>query len=102
MPEDVNDELEREAAKAGLGLTEFVREICIIRALGKEKVVSLYTERVAVVAGKGSDSVNEIHAVAESRFARRRAGDNAPIFFSVSVRDRTVCAVLNIKGARHG
>ena len=55
VPEEVKDELEREAAKAGLGLTEFVREICIIRALGKEKVVSLYTERVAVVAGKGSE-----------------------------------------------
>lgn len=51
-PEEVKEMLEREAASIGMTLAEFIRELCIVRAYGKEKVQSLYAERLDVVAEK--------------------------------------------------
>lgn len=55
VPEETREILEAEARKAGLSLSEFVRDLLIIRAHGKDAVVSLYAQRVDVVAGMGGE-----------------------------------------------
>ena len=55
VPEEVKEVLEREAREAGLDLTAFMRELATVRALGRERVKSLYAERIDVVAGKGEE-----------------------------------------------
>lgn len=56
VPEETRDELERQARQAGLGLSEFLREILLIRAHGIDMVRRLYEERLALVAGIGTKS----------------------------------------------
>lgn len=55
VPEDTRDVLERQAREAGLGLSEFLRELLLIRAHGIDMVRSLYDTRLAMVAGTGPD-----------------------------------------------
>jgi hypothetical protein len=55
VPEETREILEGEARKAGLTLSEFVRDLLIIRAHGEDAVKSLYARRVAVVAGTGGE-----------------------------------------------
>lgn len=59
VPEETHEALEREARLAGLSLTEFIRELLMIRAHGEEEVASLYARRLAVVAGKGRERGEE-------------------------------------------
>lgn len=56
VPEDTKDVLERQARDAGMGLTEFLREVLLIRAHGIDMVRSLYDARLALVAGIGRES----------------------------------------------
>lgn len=51
VSEDTHDELERQAREAGLGLSEYVREVLMIRAHGVDMVRSLYERRLRLVAG---------------------------------------------------
>lgn len=55
VPEETREILDTEARRAGLSLSEFIRDLLIIRAHGKEMVRSLYAQRVDVVAGKGEE-----------------------------------------------
>lgn len=51
VPEATHEILEFEARKAGLTLSEFVRELLMVRAHGLAHVSSLYESRLRVVAG---------------------------------------------------
>lgn len=55
VPEETKELLEIEARKAGMTLSEFLREICIARAHGVEMLRSLYEQRIAVVSGSGPE-----------------------------------------------
>lgn len=55
-PEETKEILEREARRAGMGLAEFIRELCMIRAHGKDVVRSLYAQRLDVVDGTGKEN----------------------------------------------
>ncbi len=56
LPEETREELERQARAAGLGLSEFLREILLIRAHGIDMVRRIYEERLAMVAGIGPET----------------------------------------------
>lgn len=56
IPEETFDILTAEAAKAGLPLNEFLRELAIVRAHGKQAVESVHITRVSVVAGTIEES----------------------------------------------
>lgn len=55
IPELTHELLEAEARKAGLTLSEFVRDLLLVRAHGLSHVTSLYEDRLKVVAGNGSE-----------------------------------------------
>ena len=55
VSEETHDELERQAREAGLGLSEYVREVLMIRAHGIDMVRSLYERRLQLVAGIPSE-----------------------------------------------
>lgn len=55
VPEETHDILEREARSVGMSLSEFVRELCIVRAHGVDYVAKLHAERVRLVAGSGGE-----------------------------------------------
>lgn len=55
VPEETRDELERQARDAGLGLSEYIREVLMIRAHGLDMVRSLYDRRLRMVAGMSDD-----------------------------------------------
>lgn len=55
VPEETLDILQTEARKAGLSLSEFVRDVLMVRAHGKEVVLSLYKRRLDVVASSGKE-----------------------------------------------
>lgn len=55
VSEETHDELERQARDAGLGLSEYVREVLMIRAHGVEMVRSLYERRLALVSGMSDE-----------------------------------------------
>jgi hypothetical protein len=55
VPEATHDALEQQARTAGMGLSEFLREILLIRAHGIDMVRSLYEARLALVAGTGPE-----------------------------------------------
>ena len=55
IAESTRDELERQAHAAGLGLSEYVREVLILRAHGVDMVRSLYEERLRQVAGMSAE-----------------------------------------------
>lgn len=54
--ETMHDELERQAREAGMGLSEYVREVLMIRAHGVDMVRSLYEARLRMVAGMQDES----------------------------------------------
>lgn len=59
IDDETHDVLRRLATQCGMNLTEFCREVLIVRAHGIERVQSLYHRRFDLVAGidadKGSD-----------------------------------------------
>jgi hypothetical protein len=55
VDEDTKDELDRLASDAGMGLSEFVRELLFIRVYGREHVARLHRARMVMVAGIGPD-----------------------------------------------
>lgn len=50
VPEETKDELVRQARHAGINLNEYVREVLIIKAHGKDMLRSLYDRRLKLVA----------------------------------------------------
>lgn len=55
VPEDTREALEQQARSAGMGLSEFIREMLLIRAHGMDMVRRLYEDRLAMVAGTVPD-----------------------------------------------
>lgn len=55
VSEETHEELERQARDAGLGLSEYVREVLMIRAHGIDMVRSLYERRLRLVAGMSDE-----------------------------------------------
>ena len=55
IDDSTKDELERLANDAGLGLSEMIREMLMVRVWGREHVVRLHRQRLAVVAGVDTD-----------------------------------------------
>ena len=51
IPEATHEELERLSREAGLSLSEFVRELLMVRAHGLDMVSKLHADRLRVVAG---------------------------------------------------
>lgn len=56
VPSEVKDILTAEAAKLGMGLSEFLRELCVMRAYGPEHVKRLQAERSDMVWGMSEES----------------------------------------------
>lgn len=52
LPEETVAILDTEAAKLGISRNEFLRDLAIVRAHGKDAVQSVHIHRVTVVAGK--------------------------------------------------
>lgn len=52
LPEETKAILEREAVALGMTLNEFLRDLAIVRAHGKDHVESVHIQRITVVAGK--------------------------------------------------
>ena len=55
VAEETHDVLERQARDAGLGLSEYIREVLMIRAHGVDMVRSLYEQRLRLVAGMSDE-----------------------------------------------
>lgn len=55
VPEDTKDALEKEARKAGLNLSEFVRYLLMVRAHGVDVMVSMEQQRLEIIAGNGRE-----------------------------------------------
>jgi hypothetical protein len=51
VDEETKEELDRLANEAGMGLTEFVRELLMVRAYGHDHVCRLHKRRLEMVAG---------------------------------------------------
>lgn len=49
------DELDRLAFDAGMGLSEFLRELVMIRVYGRDHVARLHRARLSMVAGISPD-----------------------------------------------
>ncbi|WP_045454300.1 hypothetical protein [Caballeronia cordobensis] len=58
VDEDTRDELERIATDAGMGISEFVRELVLIRVYGRDHVARLHRARLSLVAGVGMEEVD--------------------------------------------
>ena len=54
VPEETHELLEAGAREAGMSLSEFVREVLMVRAHGIDHVRSLHLARLDVVAGSGA------------------------------------------------
>ncbi|AGW94626.1 hypothetical protein N234_31750 [Ralstonia pickettii DTP0602] len=50
------DELDRLACEAGMGVSEFIRELVMVRVHGLDRVARLHRSRLAMVAGCGPDA----------------------------------------------
>lgn len=59
VSEETHDVLERQARDAGLGLSEYIREVLMIRAHGVDMVRSLYEQRLRLVAGMPDERRND-------------------------------------------
>ena len=55
IDDDTKDELDRLAFEAGMGVSEFVRELLMIRVYGRDHVARLHRARMVMVAGIGPD-----------------------------------------------
>lgn len=51
VDDDTKDELDRLAFEAGMGVSEFLRELVMIRVYGQDHVARLHRARLAMVAG---------------------------------------------------
>lgn len=60
VSEVTHEELERQARAAGLNLTEYVREVLMIRAHGVDMVRKLYEHRLCLVSGTTDDCRNDV------------------------------------------
>lgn len=60
LPEETKAILDREARKAGLNTSEFVRKLLMIRAHGKETVLTVEQEQINCIAGMGSDGGEDV------------------------------------------
>lgn len=56
VAEPVGEELERQARVLGMTLTEYVRDILTIKAVGYDHVRKLYQDRLEMVAGTGAET----------------------------------------------
>jgi hypothetical protein len=56
VDDDTKDELDRIAFDAGMGLSEFLRELVMIRVYGRDHVARLHAARLTLVAGMSPDS----------------------------------------------
>lgn len=54
-PEETKAILERKAARLGLSLAEYLREMAMIDAHGVDTIKSLHTSRIDAVAGIGKE-----------------------------------------------
>jgi len=54
VPEETKEILDREARKAGLNTSEFVRYLLMVRAHGVENMVSMEQQRLQIIAGNGN------------------------------------------------
>lgn len=59
IPEATHEALERLSREAGLSLSEFVRELLMVRAHGLDMVSKLHADRLRVVAGMGATGGDE-------------------------------------------
>lgn len=57
LDEATKEELTRAAYEAGMGESEFLRELIMIRVRGFEYVTRIHKERMRLVAGIGADEV---------------------------------------------
>lgn len=55
VPEETKDILDKEARKAGLNTSEFVRYLLMVRAHGVDGMVSMEQARLKIIAGNGSE-----------------------------------------------
>lgn len=55
IDDDTRDELDRLAADAGIDLSQFLRELVLIRVYGRRHMEKLHERRIAMVAGIDSD-----------------------------------------------
>ena len=53
VDDDTRDELDRLAYEAGMAVSEFLRELVMIRVYGRDHVARLHRTRLALVAGIG-------------------------------------------------
>lgn len=56
LPEETVALIDEQASRLGITRNEFLRDLAILRAHGKEVVESVHIRRVSVVAGKVVDS----------------------------------------------
>lgn len=56
LPEDTVAIIDSEAAKLGITRNEFLRDLAMVRAHGKDTVQSVHINRVTVVAGMVEES----------------------------------------------
>jgi predicted DNA-binding protein len=56
LPEETKEILDREARKAGLNTSEFVRYLLMVRAHGVENMVSMEHQRLQIIAGIGNET----------------------------------------------
>lgn len=55
VDDETKDELERLAFDAGMGTSEFLRELVLIRVYGREHVARVHRSRLDLVAGIGPE-----------------------------------------------
>jgi hypothetical protein len=55
LDDETREELDRIAYDAGMGLSEFLRELVLIRVYGRDHVARLHKTRLSLVAGVGPD-----------------------------------------------
>ena len=58
LDEATKEELTRAAYEAGMGESEFLRELIMIRVRGFEYVTRVHKERMRLVAGIGADEAD--------------------------------------------
>jgi hypothetical protein len=55
VDDETRDELDRLASDAGMDLSQFLRELVLIRVYGRAHIARLQERRLAMVAGIGHD-----------------------------------------------
>lgn len=60
VSEDTRDELDRLARECGMGLSEYVRELLMIRAHGVDMVRTLYQRHLEMVVGMSVKTYGDV------------------------------------------